>query len=617
MAETFRTSWLEAQPSGDGRIHVLDRASGSAALFAVEDAQLLISCDSYRPLEEHAERWSRRAEKKAVEQISQKTPGWFSTLIRKAEEATPADPRKQEYAIGQLRRFADEGWLVSSVELARQCAATVRGEDAQPITTVGFTTRNRPKELERAIRSYAENFRAFERKAGITLIDDGASDAETRELAGRLARELELPIRIAGRADRERWAEELAREAGVDPATARFALLGDARCPITTGSARNALLLDSVGEAYLLADDDGVCKSARCPEAEEGWELTSRADPTQFWFYESREKLHERVRFDEVDLLALHERLLGREAGALFEADSEPGALFARAALDQRLRRKGANVRASMAGVVGDSGLGGSAYLFRDPWSQARITVSEEFFRAAVESRQVLRATTRLTIGDSTTCMAGNLGIDHTALLPPFSPVQRNSDGLFGRLLKICFERSVMGYLPEAALHDPVETRTQSIEAYFKGLRRVRFADYLIRLFEIWELRSTTQETEGSLRSLGSFLTERAEGPAEELDGLLLSRILEAEGPKLQQDRSAEVRELPGYYAALRSRCVETTREAIADPAYLTPRDLGGENPRGLAREMTAQTGRLLQVWPELRAAAARLREKDSRLARA
>ena len=550
-----------------------------------------------------------------MEQLAARTPRWLTSLARKAEEATTPDARKQENAIEKLRRFAEEGWLVSSAKLARQCAATVRGEEARPITTVGFTTRDRPKELERAVRSYAENFRAFDRQAGFTLIDDGPSDAETRELAATLARELGVGIRVAGRVDRERWAQELAKEAGVEPQAARFALLGDERCRITTGSGRNALLLDSVDEAFLTADDDGVCKTARCPEAEDGWALSSLPDPTQFWFYESREQLHAQVRFDNVDLLALHERLLGREAGELFEKDAEPDARFASPTFDHQLRRNGARVRATMASTVGDSGLDGSAYLNRDPESQARITVSEEFFHAAVESRQVLRAATRLTIGDSLTCMTGNLGLDHMSLLPPFTPVQRNSDGLFGRLLKVCFKRSVMGYLPEAALHDPMHARTQSIEAYFERLRRVRFADYLLRLYEVWDSGSTTGQAEDSLRSLGSFLTECAEGPAEEFEWLVLGRILDVQSPRLQRDRSNEIREMPKYYAALRGRSVDTLREAVVDPDYLTPRDLGGEDPRGLAREMVARTGRLLQVWPELRAAAARLRERGVRLA--
>lgn len=615
MAERFRTGLLEAQPAGDGRIHVLDRASGTAALFATEDAQLLMSCDFYRPLEEHAELWSRRAEKLAVEQLSAKTPRWFTTLIRKAEEVTPADPRKHESALERLGRFAEDGWLISSSELARQCADARADAEPAPMTTVGFTTRNRPAELERAIRSYAENFRAFDREAGVTLIDDAETDEPTRELAAKLSAELEIPIRTAGRRDRAIWAEELAKESGVDPEVAHFALLGDERCALTTGSARNSLLLDSVGEAYLLADDDGLCRSARCPEAEEGWALSSLGDPTQFWFYESREKLHERVAFQEADLLGLHERLLGRDLGAMFAADPEPETHFVTAAFDHRLRRRAVRVRASMAGTVGDSGLGGSAYLFADKRSCKRMTVNEEFYRAVVESRQVLRSTTRLTATDSTLCMAGNLGIDHTDLLPPFSPVQRNSDGLFGRLLKYCFPRSAMGYLPEAALHDPVETRTQSMEDYFESLKRIRFPEYLARLFERWNERSTEEQSEESLSSLGSYLVDCGRGPGEELDGVILSRILDAEGPRLQRDRSKEVREMPGYYAELRLRHVETLREAITSPEYLTPRDLGGDDPRGLARELVAKTGRLIQAWPELRAAAVRLRDKDRRLA--
>ena len=137
--------------------------------------------------------------------------------------------------------------------------------------------------------------------------------AETEAMLRDFQRESGLPVRFAGLAEREAYAEAIAHEGRVNPGTARFALLGDERCGVTTGSARNCLLLDSASTRVVLADDDGLCRMARPPEAQDGLDLVSQNDPTQFWFYESRDALHRSLSFtDEVDLLGLHEELLGR-----------------------------------------------------------------------------------------------------------------------------------------------------------------------------------------------------------------------------------------------------------------------------------------------------------------
>ena len=61
---------------------------------------------------------------------------------------------------------------------------------------------------------------------------------------------------------------------------------------------------------------------------------------------------------------------------------------------------------------------------------------SEERYRSALRSRQVLRAVTRTTLTQSTLFMKMRpCGLDNRLALPPFLPVLRNEDGLFAQSL--------------------------------------------------------------------------------------------------------------------------------------------------------------------------------------
>jgi hypothetical protein len=91
--------------------------------------------------------------------------------------------------------------------------------------------------------------------------------------------------------------------------------------------------------------------------------------------------------------------------------------------------------------------------------SRARLLSSETVYRRALARQQVLRAVTRPTVSDATFCMALNLGVDNRELLPPFTPVQRNQDGVFARILHACFQGGLFGFLPWAVLHQAPSTR--------------------------------------------------------------------------------------------------------------------------------------------------------------
>ncbi|MEZ5392496.1 MAG: hypothetical protein R2724_06345 [Bryobacterales bacterium] len=378
---------------------------------------------------------------------------------------------------------------------------------------------------------------------------------------------------------------------------------------MTTGSARNSLLLDCATTRYVLADDDGMCRMTQAPEAAGGLDVVSRNDPTEFWFFESRDALHRAFALtDEPDLFGLHESMLGRSVGAA--ADGELN-LKASSAFESRLRRLGGEIRTSMAGVVGDSGVASSAYLLLEPRSRARLTASEDFYRTAVRSRQMLRVPVRACVSDGFLTMAGNLGVDARSLFPPFPPVQRNSDGIMGRLLQHCFPASCRGYLNWAVLHDPVEGRSQALEEWFEEIQRIRFADVLSVFLQ--DAAAPVDRPAAALESAGRRLMALGSASPSHFREELRRRALHREGGRLAQIAAAGADEQPAFYRSLQERYMQVMRDAMTREEYLTPRDLPGDS-LALAQELTLRIGELLVVWPQMWVAAEWLRASGRRL---
>ncbi len=613
MSERFRIADVEIYAVGEDQCLVRP-FGGPPRTIRESDARLLASCVDYRSLDEHARSWAAHLEQRRLQAAGQHSPKWLARVLDATAKAVP-EPAEKLVASSRatLEELARNGLLTDRSSFPDERPA----EQTEPIAALGFTTRRRPAELRRAIESYAANFRRFERSPEVVVIDDSRNQADesvTEDLLEELQQSCGLRMRICGVTEREAYAEVLAREAGVDPAVARFALLGDERCPITTGSARNALLLDGAASRYVLADDDGMCRMTQAPEAEHELDIVSRNDPTQFWFYENREALHEQVELrDDVDLFALHESLLGRPVAQVAGGDADLDG--AAPAFEGRLRRHGARVRTTMAGVVGDSGVASTTYIGVERRSRQRLLASEQFYRAAVESRQMLRAPQRTTLSEGFLTMAGNLGVDASELFPPFPPVQRNSDGIMGRFLQHCFPESCRGYLNWAVLHDPAAQRTQSIEAWFADIRSIRFADVLTVLMHDSAGGGATVDPAGALAQIGQRLARLGRGPREKFREELQARIVAREASRLAQLRRADTSGVPEFFASLQRRYIRTMHEAVTDDAYLLPRDLA-DPTLALTQSVTARLGELLSCWGRLWSAATWLRAEGRRLSR-
>ena len=209
---------------------------------------------------------------------------------------------------------------------------------ADAITAVGIVTRGRAERLCACIESYMENCRNHERTPEFIVTDDSTDgDPRTRSALQRLRSLGTASVSYGGRAERIGFAEALARAASVPIDMIRFGLIGDARCPLTTGANRNSLLLDTLDLLVLSVDDDTRCRIAAVQEGEAHLTSFTGYDPTDFWFFPDRRRALDSVAFVDADVLGCHEAMLGRRLSD----------------------ESGVSVTITLQGVVGDAYIAG------------------------------------------------------------------------------------------------------------------------------------------------------------------------------------------------------------------------------------------------------------------
>jgi len=451
-----------------GQQHVLRQAtfSRSAALLTVGQAALLDSCGRFRTLDEHAAAYAdARAQRQAMLQP------------RSAVEAGIRD---------ELEVLAGRGLLTSEADLRERCFRAPRAVDVTPpISTVAVITRDRIDPLRRCLESYIAEGQRLGRSLEY-LVVDGAQEAETRDRTRAMLRTIVrmhgVTVRYAGLEEIRRFAGalsgvgvasdaiDLALQANSQP----FDRFGRAS---TYGVQRNVALLATLGRLVLCVDDDTVCRVAAVPGSTmDGLALSSQNDPTSMWFFRDQDGALAGARPVDRDIFGIHEELLGRDIARSLEfaATAEQLRVDHLDAATLRAVESGrARVPVTCSGMHGDAGSGmPPAIRLLDHESRARLTASDDIYRALALSRHVQRGVTIRTISSSPYLMTIGAGFDNRTILPPFFPVLRGEDTIYGFTLGACLEGARIGHLPFTLEHSPTDRRHVASDAI------TRFAEH-------------------------------------------------------------------------------------------------------------------------------------------
>jgi hypothetical protein len=226
----------------------------------------------------------------------------------------------------------------------------------------------------------------------------------------------------------------------------------------------------------------------------------------------------------------------------------------------------------------------------------------------------VLRAAPAVTLSQSPFLMTMHCGLDNRQALPPFLPVLRNADGVFGQLLRAVYPQGAIAHLPAAVLHLPGEPRAFQEQ----GREKPRLASLLVLLVRSLAPAAFPAEPRQRLHSIGEGLVQAASLPAAGFAALLcglwaeeMSRhVLALEG--LLQEHGGE----PGYWAADAKAWLEQVRRQVTAEEPLLPADLPAPQAAVVAQGLVRAYGELLLAWPALREAAAALAREGRSLAR-
>ncbi len=605
-AELYRGSFdFVRLPLGEGQELVYLPLTRSAHALSALAVRLLQGCRTFATLDEHAVRLCRELN---------------------------VSPRQGAEVRQELAALARIGFLLSQRDLLTR----VRSRPGPPvprIAALGIPTRNRTPSLQHCLESYIRNNQCHGRSVEYVVADD-SDDSSVRRSNRQLLQELKsrhgLALAYAGPEEKVSFAEALVERTGLSAEDVRFGFVNDDRFPIATGGSRNALLLHAVGDVLLQVDDDTVCSLAPVPGFQGGLAFTSEYDPTEFWFPEEGEPLAFRQPAgDEPSILAVHEQLLGKGLGdCLGELDVSRNASVdldrAGAGFFRRAEPAGGRVLATAAGVMGDSGMGSPLYFpSLEGASRTRLLHSEGVYRHAFVRQQVVRAVLRPTISDGALCMALNFGLDQRELLPPFPPVQRNQDGDFAALLRACFGARLLR-LPALDIAAPVPRFRQLARGLLaKGGSGEQWANPSGSggFVCAWSKpgaphRKTWLRWAEPLERLGYCRTGWTSRswcgyccgirPAEKVVQLE-NQLRAAQGQPgvLGRGRTADC-----WTSAQAKRC----RSGNMGGAERSSVSTFGNDAFGCLQRLVRRFGRLLQVWPDMVAAALDLRARGRRL---
>lgn len=593
-----RYGWAALPVAPLGRSGAIVRVPGSEPrLVPAREGETLLSCRGFATLAEHAGR------------IRESSPGQTGLPER----------------LGDLVR---DGWLVSQEELLSRLPAA----EAEPtrIRSVAIPTRNRVGILRRSLASWLQNRERHGRESDF-LIAENSADEEVeqscRSMLAEEARRHRVSIRFIGEEERRSYATRLAAESGVPAEIVRFALLDLGGGRSALGANLNGILLDTAGEAVFKADDDLFCRPTRVPGAVDELRVRSGTRDVQHWFYPDRAAALGAAPAGDCDLLSAHEELLGRTLESVLR--SRPVQLLEMERdLQRRLLEPGATVATSLGGMVGDCAWGPSfgywtgpaGLLLLDGESRDRLLASEEVYRSALASREMLRGTDGWVIGDASLSFAAICGLDNRSLLPPFVPTGRGQDLVFGASLWHCNPVACFGHVPWCLPHEPDPPRRFPAEDRFRTATSVDGARLFLECIRSLESITPRRDVPGRIRSLGRFLQELGGLDAPELVRYLQQRLWESTERFLVEIDRALQEARPGahYWKRDLTEYRERLLAGVTQPEYWIPLDLvdtsSADSPAAMFGSMLRSYGALLVAWPDLISSARSLRSRGFRL---
>lgn len=497
-----------------------------------------------------------------------------------------------------IEEFATANLLRSTGDLLPDAGLPV---EAPRITTVGIVTADRPQKLRRLLSSLGQHLSRNGRRPSVLVVDgsrDPANQRGVQVIVDDTSRKFGLSCTRVDRSGLKRFCEAL----GIEAADGAM----NALVPSTAGASRNALTLLTAGESVLSLDDDVLLTPWTHESRLPGVHVAGHIDLREWRFFDDRRQALESAQPVHLDFLSAHEALLDRPLGRVATTAGCDWTDACGHVLVNLVAGREPRVRVTFAGVAGDSGLHSPLrLLFATGPVAASMAADPDSYRRALHTREVHRIARRDLITHDHLCMAYCMGIANRALLPPFCPVGRNEDGVFGALLSIHDPLAMFAHLSVGVLHDSERPALYDDAARALAFR-TRVADLLIALTHNLASSVFAESPASRMRRVGGLLRDIGEANPRICEELVLEVLVAARARELLvlEERIATATEWPDEWRRDAGQYRTELLSACRDPSFFEPIELRDEGPR-LMQPFLRAFGSLVERWPDIWEAAA------------
>jgi len=584
-----------AYPVPGGNLLLHNTRNGKRAMVRPEVYNALMQCREFKTIEQHT-----------------------ATLIglESAMQGQQADIRKV------LQSMLGSGMMVSAKSVCDQFKATA-GQDAavrqNPAPVVAILTWERPQALERLLESIARNCDT-EKVHCIYVVDDSRKAANielNRALTERFATRVSSPLRYFGQQEQQSWLDQMVKELPEQENAIRFLADGSRwRDYWTSGLSRNLALLLSPGHRLVMIDDDVVCDVYDPPQLKPG--ITFSDDAREAMFFAGEQDwshLHQPINPDPVDR---HMQCLGltfSEALEVLGQNNLKASGFQNAtALQLSELHAGSEVLLTECGSLGCPGTNDNTWLpDLTRASLKRMLASEETTARALGARKVWSGRNHPHFAPRPN-MSQITGFDNRRMLPPYLPIQRGEDRLFGYMLDYIFPTSVTLDYPWAVPHLPLpERKWRDRDLDFSP--GDSFPMFFVEQIIGHKSDCLSTHPEQRLSSLSGWFSDMASAPAHKLTSMYRDSRLAGDSARLAQltELLATTDPAPvNWQNYLRNGITQLNADLdLASRENFVvrgvPATLEGDELIAFWRGVWGDFAGAISAWPEIRQAAARI----------
>lgn len=439
LPELMAFDICRAYPVPGGNLLLRNSRTGHREMITPEVFATLINCKTFRTLDEH------------VDHVIKLNPNM---------QGQQADIRQV------LKSMLDNGVMVSARvfcdKFKRKPDSPASSKGDQPVVVI--TTWERPDALARLLKSMKKNC-ATEKFHHLYVVDDSRDAdniARNRELVAEAAFGLKTPVQYMGQSEQQKLIASLASKLPEHEASIRF--LADQSRWVkhwTSGLARNLALLLSCGHRLVMLDDDTICDVFEPGKPRSDMSISNTPRDADF-FASEHEWLGQRQALNP-DPICRHMQCLGltlAEAIDKFgQGNLKPAGLGKASTRMLNELSESSKVLVTECGSLGCPGTVNNTWLpDMSPESMQHMLASEHKTQLALSTRKVWTGRLQPHIGARPN-MSQITGFDNREMLPPYLPVMRGEDRLFGLMLNFIFPADVSLDYPWAIPHLPMPAR--------------------------------------------------------------------------------------------------------------------------------------------------------------